>query len=378
MIRIGFDAKRLFHNFTGLGNYSRTLVANLTALYPQHEYFLYTPTAPLHPRNQSFHDPAAYSLKTATGSFPPLWRMRGMLTDLQRDKVQLYHGLSHEIPLGIQKTGIRTVVTMHDLLFKRFPRQYSAIDRNIYNGKFRYACHYADHIIAISEATKADLIRYYLVPPEKIDVIYQSCHESFQQVCAADIIQQTRERYNLPPDYLLYVGSIIERKNLLSIIKAMQSLRPSFQLPLVVVGQGGRYRAKVESYLMTHQMQGQVHFIQPVFDDFPALYQGAAIFLYPSLGEGFGIPIIEALYSRTPVITSKRSSLPEAAGPNSYLIDPTEPRQIAIAIEGILGDSNFREKMITAGYQYVQRFQPEPLTHQIMALYERILDQSKN
>lgn len=375
MFRIGFDAKRLFNNFTGLGNYSRTLVANLATYYPEHAYFLFTPR--LNPQEEThfFQNDPLFSVHTAKGKFAPLWRMRGMVRDLEKLDIQLYHGLSHEIPLKIQHTDIRTVVTIHDLLFKRFPDQYTPIDRSIYNGKFRYACEYADIVIAISEATKRDIIRYFSIPPEKIRVIYQSCHERFMQTKSHSTIQNVQERYQLPSEYLLYVGSIIERKNLLGIIQAMEQLRPSFQLPLVVVGGGkGSYRNKVTSYIAAKHLEDRIHFIQPESRDLPALYQQASIFLYPSFGEGFGIPILEALFSKTPVITSNVSSLPEAAGPDSYLVDPENIEGIRQGIEGILGDDQFRNQMVEKGYLYAQQFRGEPLTHQVMALYQELLD----
>lgn len=375
MYRIGFDAKRLFNNFTGLGNYSRTLVANLAAYYPEHAYFLFTPKISSSKETHFFqHDPL-FSVHTAGGRFAPLWRMKGMLKDLQKQEIQLYHGLSHEIPLRIQRTGIKTVVTIHDLLFKRFPHQYAAADRLIYNAKFRYAFRHADRIIAISEATKQDIIHYYAIDPEKIEVIYQSCHEGFMQTRSASSIQQVLDRYQLPSEYLLYVGSIVERKNLLNIIKAMERLSPSLQLPLVVVGGGkGSYRNKVRNYIASRQLQHRIFFIRPESAALPALYQQAAIFLYPSFGEGFGIPILEALFSKTPVITSNISSLPEAAGKDAYLVEPDQPDAIREGIAHILGDDSFREQMIEKGYLHAQQFRGEPLTHQLMALYQSILD----
>ncbi|PHN00875.1 glycosyltransferase family 4 protein [Flavilitoribacter nigricans] len=375
MFRIGFDAKRLFNNFTGLGNYSRTLVANLATYYPEHAYFLFTPKLKPQEETHFFQNDPLFSVQTAKGKFAPLWRMSGIIKDLKKQEIQLYHGLSHELPLKIQQTKIKTVVTIHDLLFKRFPNQYAAIDRNIYNGKFRYACHYADRIVAISEATKRDIIQYYSIAPEKIQVIYQSCHERFMQTKSHSTIQRVLDRYQLPAEYLLYVGSIIERKNLLGIIKAMELLRPSFQLPLVVVGGGkGAYRNKVKNYIAARHLQDRIHFIQPESSDLPALYQQASIFLYPSYGEGFGIPILESLFSKTPVITSKVSSLPEAAGPDAYLVDPGNIEAIRDGIEGILSDDQFREQMIEKGYIYAQQFRGEPLTHQMMGLYQELLD----
>lgn len=374
MFRIGFDAKRLFNNFTGLGNYSRTLVTNLAAYYPEYAYFLFTPRIKATEETHFFQNDPLFSVHLPRGKFAPLWRLRGMIKDLKKLQIQLYHGLSHELPLHIQHSGIRTVVTIHDLLFKQFPKQYPPIDRHIYNGKFRYACRHADRIVAISEATKRDIIRYYSVPPEKIQVIYQSCHERFLQAKSKSTIRATLAAYGLPTDFLLYVGSVIERKNLLGVVKALALVRPGLQLPLVVVGSGkGYYRNRVRTQIAASGLYDKVYFIRPDSKDLPALYQQAAIFLYPSFGEGFGIPILEALFSKTPVITSRVSSLPEAAGPDAYFVDPADCEAIAQGIEGILSDEQFRRNMVEKGFRYAQRFRGEPLTHQMMDLYKEIL-----
>lgn len=375
MFRIGFDAKRLFHNFTGLGNYSRTLVANLATYYPEHAYFLFSPKIKPREETHFFENDPLFSVQTPRGKFAPLWRMRGMVKDLKKQRIQLYHGLSNEVPLKIQHTDVKTVVTIHDLLFKRFPQQYKAIDRSIYNGKFKYACEYADRIIAISEATKQDIIHYYSIPPEKIEVIYQSCHERFMQTRSDSTVQSVLSKFGLPTDFLLYVGSIIERKNLLGIIQAMERLPASLRLPLVVVGGGkGYYRNKVKAYITSKRLQEKVFFIRPNTKELTVLYQQAAVFLYPSFGEGFGIPILEALFSKTPVITSNVSSLPEAAGPGAFLVDPADVDAIAHGIEGILNDEEFRNQMVEKGYLHAQQFRGEPLTHQLMSLYENLID----
>lgn len=373
MYRIGFDAKRLFNNFTGLGNYSRTLVYNLANYFPDNDYYLFTPKVTRNTETQYFLSSPLFTVRQPLKGWPIWWRTSGIKKDLKRQHIQLYHGLSHEIPLGIQHTGIRSVVTIHDLLFKRFEKQYRAADRFVYDLKFGYACRNADQVIAISEATKADIIRYYGIPQEKIEVIYQSCNERFIQEKSNRTIENMLVRYQLPRDYLLYVGAIVERKNLLGIIRALEMLPAAIDLPLVVVGSGGHYEAVVRDYVNSRKLAGRVLFIQPDFADLPPLYQQADVFIYPSFGEGFGIPILEALFSETPVITSNLSSLPEAAGPYSCLVDPTRPEAIAAGIEKILNDSEYRTTMIREGFQYAQQFKGEPLTRQLINVYDRLL-----
>jgi glycosyltransferase involved in cell wall biosynthesis len=142
----------------------------------------------------------------------------------------------------------------------------------------------------------------------------------------------------------------------------------------VVGGGKNQYRNLVKNYIAARNLQDRIFFIQPESEDLPAIYQQAAIFLYPSFGEGFGIPILEALFSKTPVITSRVSSLPEAAGTDSFLVDPGNIDAIREGIEGILGDDQFRSQMVEKGYLHAQQFRGEPLTHQMMALYQSLLD----
>ncbi len=376
MFRIGFDAKRLFNNFTGLGNYSRTLLKNLAQYYPDNAYFLYTPKVVRNNETQFYLNSPLYSVQQPRHRFRNYWRSAGMKRDLMRHRIDLYHGLSHEVPLGIERTGIPSIVTIHDLIFKRFPDQYKPADRFIYDRKFRYACQHAQHIIAISEATKQDIITYFDTDPEKISVIYQSCDERFLQERSGKTIEQTLARYQIPNEYLFYVGSLIERKNLLGIINAMAQLPKSLRIPLVIVGRGDSYRQLVEERAQQLGIRDLLYFIRPDFADLPPLYQQASAFLYPSLAEGFGIPVLEALCSKTPVITSNVSSLPEAAGPDACLVDPQQVDAIAAGIEQVLTDSDSRQQMIEHGFIHAQQFLGEPLTHQLHDLYQQFLTTS--
>lgn len=373
MYRLGFDAKRLFNNFTGLGNYSRTLLYNLGQYFPDHAYFLYTPKTKKNGETQYFLNSPSYSVQTPRVLPKSYWRTRGLISSLKRQHIQLYHGLSHEIPIGMAKSGIPTVVTIHDLLYKHFPEQYAWADRQIYDFKFRYACEHANKIVAISEATKKDIIDFFDIPGEKIEVIYQTCHDRFMQERSQKTLDAVKEKYQLPDAYLFYVGSIIARKNLLGIVQAIDLLPKDLQLPLVVVGRRSEYQKQVDAFIQKRGWTGQVIFIDPTFKDLSALYQQARLFLYPSFAEGFGIPVLEALYSKVPVLTSNCSSLPEAAGPGAYLADPHSAEDIAAGIEKILTDDSYRANLIKEGFEYAQQFKGEPLVHQMMDLYEGLL-----
>ncbi|MBM3440663.1 MAG: glycosyltransferase family 4 protein, partial [Bacteroidetes bacterium] len=337
---IGFDAKRAFHNRTGLGHYSRTLLRDLSRFYPEQRYLLFNP------KPSSLFDLSPFpSLQerlpetTFDRLLPALWRSSRIIGTLKEESVQLYHGLSHELPQGIERGRTKTVVTMHDLIHERYPEQYPWLDRKIYTRKFQYACDVADTIIAISEQTKNDLIDFYMVPAEKIKVCYQSCNPAFAEKVSEAEKARVRKIYDLPDRFFLYVGSVIERKNLLSICKAMDLLRDEIDIPLVVIGEGKKYLQQVKAYvekvglsnriifLSAHPAARQISFQNA--SDFPAIYQLATAMIYPSMFEGFGIPVLEALWSGLPVITSNISSLPEAGGDAALYVNPAHPEEIA-------------------------------------------------
>ncbi|RYG19958.1 MAG: hypothetical protein EOO07_05840 [Chitinophagaceae bacterium] len=167
-LKIGFDGKRAANNVTGLGNYSRSLIEHLANRFPQSEYFVYTPKI-----NASLRKHALFSKENVNLQLPPknstspIWRSVGVVLELARQKIDLFHGLSQEIPFGLKENKIKSVVTIHDLIFLVKPEYYSFFDRIIYTYKSKYACKKADQIIAISEQTKKDIVQFYGTDPEK-------------------------------------------------------------------------------------------------------------------------------------------------------------------------------------------------------------------
>ena len=383
-MRLAFDAKRAFQNHTGLGHYSRTLITSLAKDFPQHEYYL---MAPKRTSLFQYADLKDVFTVTPTGiakNFKALWRSNWVVTDLKKLRINLYHGLSHEIPVGINKAGINSVVTIHDLIFERYPQQYNAIDVNIYRKKFRYACTHADKIIAISEQTKRDIMQFYEIPADKISVCYQSCNPAFQQAIAEEELLRIKNTYSLPDKFFLYVGSVIERKNLLTIVKGLVRLKGKLDIPLVVIGNGKKYLKQVKEFISQNGLQKQVIFLSeapsinndPGFKnstDFPAIYQLATAMIYPSIFEGFGIPVLEALWSRLPVITSNSSCLPETGGDAAYYIDPLSEEEMADAMYRVAIDETLRNSMITSGLQQAQKFTPGKCAAAVMSIYREIV-----
>ncbi|MFM6953790.1 MAG: glycosyltransferase family 4 protein [Sphingobacteriaceae bacterium] len=368
-MNIGFEAKRVFHNTTGLGNYSRDLVRILRRYYPQSRYFLYNPKA----SKKTLFEPLGAQVieKRPSGIFysffSNLWRRFGMVKDLKRDHIELFHGLSGELPVGLKKAGIKSVVTIHDVLFLRYPEFYSFIDRTIYYRKFKHAAEAADKVIAISEQTKRDIIQYLGIPEHKITVVYQGCHQAFKESYTA--VQKTalRKKYQLPEQFLLNVGTIESRKNILVAVKALKNIDNT----LVIVGRKTAYTNEITRFIAENKLEHKVIFLQGLSpQELAMLYQLADVFIYPSLFEGFGIPIIEALFSNTPVITSIGSCFPEAGGPSTCYIDPTNVDDVAAAIRNILADKYLQEKMIAEGNSYVQKFTDESIAKNLVKVYQ--------
>jgi glycosyltransferase involved in cell wall biosynthesis len=371
-MKIGFDAKRLFENHTGLGNYSRTLVQNLATHYPENQYELFAPRAVQHIDTAPFFQ-SPFQPHFSQHLSKNWWRTSAMTHDLRRENIQIYHGLSHELPLGIQKTGIKSVVTIHDIIFKRFPNQFPLFQRLLYDFKWKYACENADAIVAISEHTKQDIIEYYNISPQKIHVIYQACDERFLARCSADKLQEIRKKYNLPSEYLLYVGSVIERKNVLNLVKSLHFLPKDVQIPLVIVGSGKQYMREIQQYIAENAVEKRVFWRKNISnEDLPAIYQGAAVFIYPSLYEGFGIPLIEAACSKVPIVTNRASSLPEAAGEFAAYSNVHFPQSIAETVEKLLKNTKYQQLNVENSYNYVQRFRGEIVTNELMNLYKSL------
>jgi glycosyltransferase involved in cell wall biosynthesis len=373
-MKIGFDGKRAANNFTGLGNYSRTLISQLASLFPEHQYFVYTEKLNQKPQITSFLQQSSIFLRLRLNSSKKFfWRSFGIKKQLKEDGIDLFHGLSYEIPIGLNKQSIRSVVTIHDLIYLRFPQYYNFFDRLIYDWKSKYACLHAGRIVAISDRTKSDIIEFYNIDPEKIEVIYQSCDEAFQIPLSREVKKEVLDKYSLPDKFILNVGTIEPRKNLLLIINALKEVQEDYKL--VVIGKHQPYALLVKQRIKALNLMHRVTFFEGLpFSDLPAIYQSATAFIYPSFYEGFGIPIIEALYSQTPVIAATGSCLEEAGGPDSIYVNPNDHQALSSQINKVISNSDLRAKMKEAGYTYVQKFNNHLLAQQMMQCYHKTLN----
>ncbi len=373
---VGYDAKRIVRNATGLGSYGRTLIRDLAAL-PGLRLRLYAPDegrpdlrAQIPDRaNVSLHGPSRFASRLPF--YPSYWRTRAIVADLRRDGVQVFHGLSGELPLCIGGSGIKSVVTIHDLIFLRHPEYYNKVDVKLYAWKFRTACREADRIIAISERTRQDIVELGGVSPDRIDLIYQSCSPRFAADVPPDAAADVVRRYALPRRFILSVGTIEQRKNILQAVQALPHLPADVHL--VAVGRATPYSRSVLRAADRAGLSPRVHFLHGVPDaDLQALYQLADAFVYPSRYEGFGIPVIEAIHSGLPVVAATGSCLEEAGGPDSLYVSPDDPQALAAAVRRVLRGAPERDARIARSRAYVRRFEGIDVASQVAEVYRRL------
>lgn len=292
-----------------------------------------------------------------------IWRTIRMSQTINDLGLDIYHGLSHEIPYFI---GAQTkkIVTIHDLIYEIKPQLFPMIDGLFYRKKYRSSCIRADHIIAISQQTKQDIASIYRLQ-DKTTCIYQSCAEIFQ----------TKPINHTPAKkHFLYVGTINQRKGLLNIVKAYAKLPSVHQIPFVIIGEGGDYKSQVIEKINELHLSEKFLFVGNVDNDsLIKFYDDALCLVLPSLYEGFGIPVIESLFRKRPVITSNVSSLPEACGSGGLLIDPVNIDAIAQAMSKMF-ESQTWQTCSDKGHVYAQEnFSTAICCHKIMDFYKSII-----
>ena len=373
---IGFDAKRANANRTGLGNYSRFIIGALACSPYKAQWRMYIPK-----RKKNVEYDALLGCENVSSQIPQkkiwrcfssLWRSWTMIEDLHGDGVQLFHGLSNELPIGIEHSGIKSVVTIHDLIFLRYPQFYNPIDRRIYKWKFARACRCADKIVAVSECTKRDIVERFHIAPDKIEVIYQGCNEIFSEPVPEEQCHRIVRKYDLPTRYILTVGTLVPRKNLQAIVEALAYL--PVDVHVVAVGRSTQYSENVLRQARNAGLASRIHlFHQVPLEDLPAIYKQAEVMVYLSFFEGFGIPVVEALTVGVPVVAATGSCLEEAGGQASLYVSPDNSHSLAEAISRILNDKKLAADMILSGKEYVKIFSKEVIAAKLTALYDKLL-----
>ncbi len=361
---IGIDASRaVTARRTGTETYSLYLIRELLALGAEHSFRLY------------FRRPPPPDLFKGADlcviPFPRLWTHLRLSWEMLRRPPDLLFVPAHVLPLVHPR---RSVVTIHDLGFLSHPEAHTR-GQNLYlRWSTRHNARAAAHILADSEATRRDLVRHYRTPPEKITVVYPGRDESLAPVTDPAALAAVRRRYGLTGPYLLYVGTLHPRKNLLRLLRAFHRLRPAARnLQLVLAGKKGWLYDEIFAQVRDLGLGDRVLFPGYVpAEDLPALLGGATAFVYPSLYEGFGFPVLEAMACGTPVVCSNVSSLPEVAGDAALLVDPLDVEALASALARVVDDEGLRRELRARGFEQVRRFSWRRCAEQVLAVLEEV------
>lgn len=355
-IIVGFDAKRYFNNSTGLGNYARWLIDDLSSQsIPTIKPILFTTTG-----NQANDSQIVIKPKGLWKYLKWLWRINGINQSLKQNDINIYHGLSNELPFGIHRTNIKTVVTIHDLINLRYPENYGVFDRWVYKQKLKYAQRHADLIITPSLQTKQDLIHYFGTKSKKIRVIPLS-------IPPLPNFNQTEEK-----EYILCISSFNKRKNLTNLVNAYQQLEV-IKPRLIIAGKIGEQYPKLKKLVDGSKRIKLIP--NPTTEQIHSLYNSAEFCVYPSLFEGFGIPILEAFAHRKVVATSNTSSMPEVGGNTAAYFNPLDISEIQNTIQYLCNPKN-RIKHESNIEKQLERFESVTLINKYVSCYQSLYKSS--
>ena len=371
-MHIGFDAKRVFFNGSGLGNYSRSSVENLCRYFTENRYTLFSPKRG-NPQNFDVElCPDIVYPKGIMSVAPSIWRSYAMSGSIKSQGLDIFHGLSNELPSDIQRAGVRSVVTLHDLIFIRYPELYKPLDRALYVKKYGDSCRKADRVIAISNQTKDDLVNLLDINPDKISVVYQGCSPIFYEKSSDIQKTELREKYNLPKEFILSVGTLETRKNLMLTLRAIAEGK--LDINLVACGRWTPYVDELMQYALESGIAHKITLLHDVqFLELPTLYQMSRVVVYASIFEGFGIPIIEGLNSGVPVITSEGGVFPETGGDACLYVDLHSVDSMVDALNRAIHDSELRLSLQTLGAQHVLKFREQETAANMMKVYKELM-----
>jgi glycosyltransferase involved in cell wall biosynthesis len=369
------------HRRAGLGRYAASLTAALAPRMPGELTLFYNAEQGIEPVPEFEGLPARsvalsykpWRMAVWTGHLASAWfpgavdRVTGRLVPGAR----LFHGMEH---LLLPLRRVPTVLTVHDLIFERLPRHHKPLNRWYLHLTLPLFCRRATHIIAVSEHTRTDLIALYQIPPEKITVIPEAADSRFRPA-SDEAIDLARVSYGLPDRYLLCVGTIEPRKNLGRLLAAWEPLYLAGEAPpLVIVGRRGWLHDDFFAALERSPARDGVIFPGWMLDDdLPAVYAAAELFLFPSIYEGFGLPVLEAMASGAPVACSNAASLPEVAGDAALLFDPHDVEAVRGALRAALSDAALRQDLRQRGFQRAMRFSWDRAADETLALYRQLI-----
>ena len=366
------DVSAAVHRRAGLGRYASRLASALAARNPERYALFFNRERGVVPLLELAHLPA----RTVALGYKP-WRLLVWLAHLAHagfDRLvpgaDLFHATEH---LLLPLHSVPTVLTVHDLVFRHLPEHHKPLNRWYLNLTLPLYCRRATHIIAVSEWTRNDLIAAYGLPPDKVTTIHEAADPRFRPQSAEDVIK-VRARYGLPDRYLLFVGTIEPRKNLTRLLSALELvLSEGLTDGLVIVGKRGWLTT--DFFTRLGQSSARDSTVLPGYipdEDLASVYTGSQALVFPSLYEGFGLPVLEAMACGTPVLTSHTSSMPEIAGEAALTFDPHSVEEMIEAIRQVLGQSELRERLRGQGLAQATRFSWERAATETEAVYDLV------
>jgi glycosyltransferase involved in cell wall biosynthesis len=376
-MNITVDISPAVHHHAGLGRYAQELLAALLEQDHVNRYcaFYYAPRGAERPDPPLDRVPA----QTLRLSAKP-WRMSVLLAyftgatlDRWLPSSDLFHATDHLLPPLRHSCS---VFTIHDLIFRFYPEYHLPLNRWYLSLMLPRFMRRADAIIAVSENTRRDVARWMRIPPDKVKVIYEGVNPAFRPIADPMRLAQVRARYKLPARFMLYLGTIEPRKNLVMLLEAYRALvaREQATPDLVIAGRKGWLYQPVFDRVRELGLEARVHFTDWVAaDDAPALLSAADVFVFPSLYEGFGLPPLEAMACGAPVICSNVSSLPEVLGEGGLLVEPRDASAWTEAMARVLGDARLCAELRARGLQQAQKFSWERTARETLAVYENVM-----
>jgi len=375
--RIAIDYTPAYEQGGGIGRYVRELVTSLAEIDKETPYSLFIAGAGQlgdSPEGNFQWKPTKISPKW----FARIWhRLRMPIPiDLFTGQLNLFHATDFVLPPTLPTT--KTILTVHDLSFIRVPDAASPRLRAYLNQVVPRSVKNANHILADSQATKEDIVEFYDTPAEKITVLLSGVDKIFMPQADKSQIDSVRQKYQIgSKPYIFTIGTVQPRKNYSRLIQALARLRENkYDVQLVIAGGKGWLEDEMYQTIEETKLFDFVKLIGFADEvDLPTLYSDAMCFAFPSLYEGFGLPILESMACGTPVVTSNISSLPEVAGNDALLVDPYDVEELAYALERILTDTELRQKLVDGGLQRAKAFTWERSAIQLRSVYQQILDE---
>lgn len=377
ILTIALDLRHVLPESTGIGQYGKALALSLIRVAPQHRYIFIGSKG----SEDTLRIPGAqleYVWTQATPSpsdryFRNVWENVQLPRLLRQAKVDVFHGIHSVLPL--RRLDSATVVTLHDLSAMRLVKMHNRLISDLYPLRAKRSVALADHIITVSHQSRREIITAFPVSTSDISVVYHGVDERFS-VLPDGLARRRLQAFGLREPFILSVGTIEPRKNHLRLIKAFEEMGDSHpQVSLVLAGRNGWLNSGVYEAAQNSRFKDRIRFLNFVPDaDLPELYRMAAVFAYPSLYEGFGMPIVEAMACGTPVLTSAVSSPAEIAKGAALLVDPLSPREIAEGLRSLLEDERRRSRLAAAGLRRASEFSWEAAARATLLIYERVAD----